>query len=215
MTARGRTRIVERRSDPPLVLRPTPEAVHLVGGTAGPLGGDDLALDVEVGPGARLTVRTVAASLVYPGTGPSRLAVTARVDRGGHLDWAPEPTVAIAGCDHEASASIDLAEDATLRWSEQLVLGRSGEAGGRVRSTLWADLAGSPLLRHALDVGGDAPDGPAITAGARAIGNLLVVGPEAAPLDREAQSPERAVLDLAGGGALVTVVGGSACASTS
>ena len=39
------TRLVELRSDPPLVLRATPAGLHLVGGAGGPLGGDELALE--------------------------------------------------------------------------------------------------------------------------------------------------------------------------
>jgi len=56
--AGGRLRLARLRAQAPLVLRPTgPGQVHLVGGAAGPLPGDRLCLDVEVGPGARLTVR--------------------------------------------------------------------------------------------------------------------------------------------------------------
>ena len=56
--------------DWPVVLRPTgtgDEHVHLVHAAGGPLGGDDLALSVEVGPQARLTVRSAGATLVQPG----------------------------------------------------------------------------------------------------------------------------------------------------
>ncbi|RZU48987.1 UreD urease accessory protein [Krasilnikovia cinnamomea] len=69
---RGGTRLSVLRGEPPLLLRRTgaaggPATVHLVGGAAGPLGGDDLRLDVEVGPGAWLEVRSVAATLALPG----------------------------------------------------------------------------------------------------------------------------------------------------
>ena len=58
--------------------------MHLVGGAAGPLGGDRLRLEIEVGAGALLDVRSVAASLALPGAGgaQSRLEVTARVEVG-------------------------------------------------------------------------------------------------------------------------------------
>jgi urease accessory protein len=60
------SRLVELRSDPPLVLRATPAGLHLVGGAAGPLGGDELALDITVGAGACLVVRSAAATLAQP-----------------------------------------------------------------------------------------------------------------------------------------------------
>ena len=60
---RGGTRLAVLRGESPLLLRRTGPrtggavTVHLVGGAAGPLRGDDLRLDIEVGPGARLARR--------------------------------------------------------------------------------------------------------------------------------------------------------------
>ena len=80
---RGGTRLAVLRGEAPLLLRRTGPRT---GGRASPCtwsaappgrcGGDDLRLDVEVGPGARLGVRSVAASLALPGprrAPPSRL----------------------------------------------------------------------------------------------------------------------------------------------
>ena len=66
------------RSDGPLALRETPRGVYLVGTAAGPLGGDDLALDIDVGPGACLVIRSAAAMLLLPGPegGESALRIT-------------------------------------------------------------------------------------------------------------------------------------------
>jgi Urease accessory protein UreH len=112
----GRTRLTRLRSDGPLAVRETSDAVYLVGAAAGPLGGDELELDLEVGPGARLTIRSAATTLTLPGDGESRFTVRARVGEGGHLDFAPEPTVAAAGCQHRAISDITLAQgrDAAL-----------------------------------------------------------------------------------------------------
>ena len=54
---RGGTRLARLRSQAPLILRGTPESVYLVGGAGGPLGGDDLTIEIDVRPGAELTVR--------------------------------------------------------------------------------------------------------------------------------------------------------------
>ncbi|WP_460370693.1 urease accessory protein UreD, partial [Actinocorallia lasiicapitis] len=89
----GRPRLTRLRSDGPIALRDTPEGLFIVGAGAGPLGGDRLRLDIEVKAGATLRIRSVAAALALPGTGgESRYTIDARVD--GHLDFAPEPTVA-------------------------------------------------------------------------------------------------------------------------
>ncbi|MFC6881181.1 MULTISPECIES: urease accessory protein UreD [Actinomadura] len=205
----GVTRITRLRSDGPLALRETAEAVYLVGAAAGPLGGDVLELDVEVGAGARLAVRSAATSLALPGGGPdgdgSRLAVRAAVGPGGRLDFAPEPVVAAAGCRHRATAAVALADGAALRWREELVLGRHGERPGRHASRLDVTYGGVPLLRHelALDERG-VYGGPAVLGTARAVGSLLLVGPG---LAREARTGDGlSVLPLAGPGVLVTAV---------
>nr|BFE34855.1 urease accessory protein UreD [Actinomadura rugatobispora] len=202
----GATRLTRLRSDGPLALRETPGAVHMVGAAAGPLGGDELELEVRVGPGARLVVRSVATTLALPGDGESRMTVRAEVGEGGHLDYAPEPTVAAAGCRHRALARIDLAEGATLRWYEELILGRHREPPGRHISRFDVTAAGVPLLRHELRLDDPAVHGSrAVLAGARAVGSVLLAGPGFTG------TPPRtgegwAVLPLAGPGVLVTAV---------
>src|SRR5258707_5048003 len=88
LDARGRTRLAVLHGEPPLLPRRTGDGrVHLVGGAAGPLGGDDLLLSLEVGAGASLQVGTVAASVALPGRdgAPSRVRVQASVADGGCL----------------------------------------------------------------------------------------------------------------------------------
>ncbi len=141
------------RSDPPLLLRPTPGGLYLQGGAAGPLGGDRLQFDVHVAAGARLTVRSVAATIVLPGQDPSCLYVSVRVDEGGNLDWQPEPLVSVTGSRHRQLVDIELAPNATLRWHDRLVLGRSGEPPGEVESGLRVERAGVVLFHQDLRVG--------------------------------------------------------------
>ncbi len=77
----GGTRITVLRSDGPLALRATPAGVYLVGAAAGPVGGDDLGLEIDVGPGTTLLLRSAAAALLLPGPrgDASRLRIRARV----------------------------------------------------------------------------------------------------------------------------------------
>ncbi|MDG4810476.1 urease accessory protein UreD [Micromonospora sp. WMMD1120] len=183
---RGGTTLVELSGETPLLLRQTPvedgvATVHLVGGAAGPLAGDDLRLEIEVGPGAAVRVRSVAASIALPGRpgAVSRMAVRAVVHAEARLDWQPEQLVAAAGCAHLAESRIDLAAGASLRWRDELVCGRYGEAPGGAVVHTQVDYADRPLLRQSLAVGPRAPGwaGPAVLGGATATGSLLVVDP--------------------------------------
>lgn len=180
----GATRLTTLRSDPPLTLRFAAGAVYLAASAAGPLGGDEVELDVDVGPGATLEVRTVAATLALPGPTPlpSRSECRVTVGDGAELRWRPEPVVAVRGCDHRAVARVDLAPTAVVVWREELVLGRHGEPGGSVLQRLEIDRGGSPLLRieHALGPRWPGSSGPAGAGGVRAVGTLVVVGASAA-----------------------------------
>ena len=72
--------------------------------------------------------------------------------------------------------SVTLAAGASLMLRDELLLGRHGEAGGAARTVLRVDHAGRPLLRQSLAVSGTDPAslGPAVLAGHRAVGSLLL-----------------------------------------
>ena len=59
-----------------------PDTVHLVSAAATPLGGDTIALRVIVEPGARLRVRSAAATVTLPGRSHRRVDC-ALASRGG------------------------------------------------------------------------------------------------------------------------------------
>jgi urease accessory protein len=204
----GRTRITRLRSDGPLALRESGGSVYLIGAGAGPLGGDDLELTIEVGPSARLDVRSAAAMLVLPGrrsAGASRLVVRADVAAGGRLVFCPEPVIAAAGCDHRGVAEVTLDQGAELVWREEVLLGRHGEPPGRHTGRLDVTIGAAPLLRHELRIDEDAPSG-AVLGDARAVGTLLITGATA-----EAYAEDGlAVLPLAGPSVLVTAMAADA-----
>lgn len=210
----GGTRLACLRSSPPVALRAAGGAVYLVGTAGGPLGGDRVHVELEVGAGCELTVRTSAATVVLPGPGPgagtSHVEIEARVGPGATLRWLPEPTVAAAGCRHRVRAGIEVAAGGRLEWREELVLGRHGEAPGAVSSRLAVDVSTRPLVRQQLDVGGGpgAWDGPAVLGGARAVGGVVVVDPAwaATPPVARVLGPGAAVLPLTGPGAQVTAL---------
>jgi urease accessory protein len=199
-------RLAVMESSPPLVLRATPGAVYVVGGAYTPLGGDDLSLSIIVEPGASLVVRSAAASVALPGPdgAPSRLRVTASVGEGGSLVWHPEPGVAATGCDHHSEAIVSLDPGASLVWREEIVLGRHREDGGRWTSSLVVDLADRPLLRHRVALGaGTDWSSPAVGAGARCHGSVLVVGES---LPEAHAGPRVSVMALEGPAVLVAAL---------
>ena len=215
----GATRLTRIRSEPPLVLRATADGVYLVGAAGGPLGGDEIALDIEVGPGADLTVRSAAASVAQPGPGagnPSVVRVTAHVAAGGRLRWLPEPTIAARGCRHHMEGTVTLGAGARLAWREEIVLGRHGEPPGSVVSRFTADAGGLPLLRHEVALGPDHPaaDGPAVAGSARAVGSVLLVDPawETCRPAPATLTPTAAVLPLAGPAVQVVALAADAIA---
>ena len=207
------TRLPVVSSQAPLVLRRTPDAVYLVGGAAGPLGGDDLTLKIEVGDGASVKVKTSAASVVLPGAtgGESVFRVHATVGAGARLEYLPEPVVVAEGARHRMELSVALAADATLLAREEIVLGRHGERGGACVTRMHVDLDDAPLLRQEVAVNGtdEVSLGPAVLAGHRAFGSLLIVNSSRrlAGVAKPIMAGQGvAVMSLAGPGALVTAV---------
>lgn len=178
-----------------------PDTVHLIGTAAGPLGGDEVTITLRVGPGARLIVRSAAATVVLPGPvrPDSRLTIEAFVDDGGRLVFEPEPTVLAGSCEHEARAVVELRGSGQVRLLEQVLLGRSGEPGGTWagRTTITRD--GVPVLRHTL-------------RSAVLNGRSLVTLIDTAATPRAAATGNCVAMPLARGGLLVTGVGNTATA---
>jgi urease accessory protein len=203
-------RLPRLRSQVPLVLRPTSEAVYLVSAGGGPVGGDVLDLRIEVRAGAALRLRTVAASAALPGPDGAQSVLTmhASVAPGGMLEYLPEPMVVADGARHTTDIRVELAAGAALVLRDEIILGRHGERGGACRTRLRVDYDGGPLLRHDVAVDGteDISLGPAVLAGHRAYGTVLVAGECASDFADVPASPYVAVMPLAGPGVLVSAL---------
>jgi urease accessory protein len=107
--------------------------VHLHNVSGGILGGDRLALQVEVGEGARAQLTSTGATRVYrTGTGAeaARQSIEVRVARDGLLEYLPDPLIPFAGSRFSQQTSIDLAAGAGLFWQEIIAPGR--EASGEI-----------------------------------------------------------------------------------
>ena len=158
------TRATEWRAEAPQLARITdmggsgrPLTAHLLGGAAGPLGGDDIDLELSVEKGASMCVRSVAATLVQPGArgGRSTARVNAEVAIGAALDWWPEPIVAIAGCDHHLDSRLDVARGAQVCWVDELVAGRHDEPTGSLSVRQRVRLNGRAVADHTVRIGPD------------------------------------------------------------
>jgi urease accessory protein len=196
----GRTVVRSIRGGHHFAARQTgPGVVHLVGTAAGPLGGDDVTVAVQLRPGAVLAVRSAGATIVQPGgqVPGSILRLLLTVEDGARLDVACEPTVVCHRAEHEAVTELELTGDGQARLLEQVLLGRSNEPGGHWvgRTRLTRD--GVPELRHTLRselIAGD---------GTRVISTLLRTGVAAVPVT----CGGAVAMPLAAGSLLATATG--------
>lgn len=198
---------------------PGPAHVQLAGGSAGPLGGDELRCSVDLGPGARVEVRGVSPSVALPGPRgrESSLDIRVRMGAGAALAWNPQPLVAARGARHRTCVRIELDEDARLVWREETLLGRDGQDPGSVSIRLRVVRGGRVLLDHAFAAGPRHPGslGAAGTGPHRAVGTLLVVDPawtrggpagRPAAICRDEPAGAVAALPLAGPAVLVSAL---------
>ncbi|MFE1958845.1 urease accessory protein UreD [Streptomyces sp. NPDC059479] len=225
MSVRATARIVVTRTglpvlagEGPLALRRTratgPGArVTVVGAMSAPLGGDRLAIEADVRDGARLTVDAAAATVALPGrtAGAAHYDVRLTVGEHAELNWLPEQLVSAYGSELRMRTHVELAATGRLTLREEQILGRHGEEPGTLFTRLTVLRAGRPLLDQELAYGPGAPagwDGGAVLGGHRAVGQLLLAGPE---FEEKPAVPrllgETAVLTpLAGPAVLITAV---------
>jgi urease accessory protein len=127
--------------------------VHLVSAAATPLGGDTIHIRVVVEAGARLRVRTVAATVTLPGSATLESHASWTLEVAGDLDIDPQPTVVAAASRHFTSTRVELTDSGRIRLRERIQIGRSDERQGFWSGALRADVDGSPLLRHRIELG--------------------------------------------------------------
>ncbi|MGW3128778.1 urease accessory protein UreD [Streptomyces sp. NPDC001123] len=219
---RGGTSLPVLEGEGPLALRRTrgsgAEArVMVVGAMSGPLGGDRFGIEARVEEGARLCVGSAAATIALPGQGKEAARYDVRLDvaDGGELRWLPEQLISANGSDLCVTTRVEVGARGRLVLREEQVLGRVGEEPGRLGSRLTVRVAGRAVLDQELACGPGAPGGwhgPAVLAGHRAVGQLIVVRPEFAVESMGARmlGEGAALTPLAGPAVLVSAVAGDA-----
>jgi urease accessory protein len=128
------TRLIASEQSPPLrvvrafSLQDGAALVHLHNLSGGILGGDQLTLDVDIGPQASAQLTTTGATRLYrcrPEMSAAVQTTTIHVQRGGLLEYLPDPLIPFAGSCYRQQTTIELAEDAGLFWWETIAPGRT------------------------------------------------------------------------------------------
>lgn len=119
--------------------------------------------------------------------------------------------ISAQGSELYVTTRADVAATGRLVLREEQVLGRAAEQPGRLTSRLTLCVAGRTVLDQELACGPGAPagwDGPAVLAGHRAVGQLVVVRPEfaAEPVAARVLGDGAVVVPLAGPAVLVSAV---------
>ncbi|RKT76771.1 UreD urease accessory protein [Terracoccus luteus] len=163
--------------------------VALVATEALLLAGDDVRVEVTVGPGLLLEIVETAGTVAYDMRGGSaRWDVTARVaDRGG-LAWAGLPFVVSDGADVTRTTTVTLEGSARATLRETVVLGRTGEQGGRLDTRLSSTIDGRPLLAEATLVDPDSRRDPALLGGSRCLDSVTTLGHRLSGADTSADA---------------------------
>lgn len=153
--------------------------VALVGAYAMLLGGDDVRIEVAVGPGVRLELVEPSGTVAYNADGDQqRWETRVQVAEGASLIWRAAPFVVTAGANVRRRLGVDLAEGGSALLHETLVLGRHYERrGGPLYATTRVSYGRRPLLIEDLDLRDAALTGsPGIMGDHRVMASAMLLG---------------------------------------
>ncbi|MBI1218754.1 MAG: urease accessory protein UreD [Rhodobacteraceae bacterium] len=189
-----------------------PEVVFL--NTSGGLtGGDRLAYELTLAPGAVAVATTQTAERVYASAGGrAEVEVSLKLGAGAALDWLPQETILFDRSALSRRLVADLAEGARLLLAETVVLGRA--AMGERLATVWLHdwrevrRGGVPVLVEPLRLtGATLSAGPACLGAARAMATVALIAPGA----EDALGPLRAMLATVEGVEVAATAWGGKC----
>lgn len=171
----------------PYALPGDPLTAALVNTSGGLVGGDRLAVKIEIGAAAAALVCAQAAEKVYRSLGPdSRIDLDLTVGPGAWLEMLPQETILFDGARLRRRTNVDVAADGAFLGGEILVLGRQAR-GEQMRQGLIQDdweirRDGKPVWVDRLRLDGDIAKvaaGAAILNGAQAMATLVAVAEDA------------------------------------
>ena len=180
-----RTVLAERQRHGPLaVQRPFyPEGevchVYLLHPPGGVVGGDSLAIDVQIHAGAKTLVTTPGATKFYrSAANMARQTQRITVRDGATLEWLPQENIFFPGAEVELETRVELHGDARLALWEIQCLGRpairEGFDRGHIDSRLNISRDGQPQLIERLRVEADNRARLSLMAGLAVGGTLLI-----------------------------------------
>jgi urease accessory protein len=159
---RARTVAFDRHEGPLRILASlypeAPTVCHnvLVHPPGGIVGGDTLAIELNLAPQTHALLTTPGATRFYRSAGePATQALTARVAEGARLEWLPLETIAHSGCIAENRVHVELSAGAEMIGWDLLALGlpASNEAFARGSYTQTIALPGRWLEHAVIDAG--------------------------------------------------------------
>jgi len=166
----------------PVALDDAACVVSLLNPTGGVVGGDRLAIEVEVGPGAHACLTTPSATRIYRTAGAvaeqhTRLVLAA----GAVAEWVPDHTIPSAGAALRQSLTVEAGPGARLIAIDAFAAGRvaRGEAWrfARLDSTLTVRDAGGLVLHDRLVLdGGPGWAGLGLAEGRPYFASVVVLG---------------------------------------
>jgi urease accessory protein len=188
----GESAAIGCRSTTPLRLlvpRPRGRTVWAVAAShgGGLVGGDHVALELDVGEQAQACLTTQAETKVYRSPGaPGRQTTRARVAAGGLLALLPEPVSAYAGAAYTQSQRLELAAGASLVLLDAFTAGRTarGErwAARALRTRNEVAVEGRLVLADAVHlVDGEGPPVAVRMARFDLLATLVLLGPLVGP----------------------------------
>ncbi|MCC9195470.1 urease accessory protein UreD [Arthrobacter sp. zg-Y820] len=184
----------------PLHLRVALIGIHMM-----LLGGDDVRIEVSVGSGVTLEVVEPAGLVAYDADlVPSRWSLHAEVGENAALIWDGASFVSAGGSNVHRETRLRLASGARALLRETLVLGRSGEPGGRLRSITRATGPDGDCLYEDLDLTGPRDRAVGILGSSKIVASTTAVGwrPAVLPPDSGTEPHRARRFELAAPGAV-------------
>ncbi|MCW2805567.1 MAG: hypothetical protein JWN06_3784 [Propionibacteriaceae bacterium] len=149
------------------------------------LGGDAVAIQIELGAGSVLELFDVAGTVAYPGRGRSACwSVDVNIADSAALLWRGEPLVVSGGAEVERRLRVELGAGSTALVRDTTVLGRLNETGGQLRSRTDIRLQGQEILVEDQLLTRPQRELPGILGANRVIDTITSVGQGAAAVQR-------------------------------
>ncbi|MBD8043243.1 urease accessory protein UreD [Arthrobacter sp. Sa2BUA2] len=160
------------------------------------LGGDDVRIEVTVGPGVTLELIEPAGMVAYDAEGvASRWSLDAVLGEGSTLVWDGAPFVVAGGSNVLRETRVRLDAGARVLLRETLVLGRSGEAGGALRSVTRLAGPSGDFLYEDLDLTGTRRQAIGVLGASKVLASATAAGwrpsPEQGASPEQGTSPEQ------------------------